>query len=395
MNILEVGPPHIDPAAGQRIQAASRAMADRGHRVTSLGVDPMDSRIGYVPMESRISWQGLSDLGTVSRQIHEAVQDTAPDVVHANGWAAGVAALAALRGVETPVVFSPHGMLKRAPIAGEPEMSTEHRNARSRLERVVARSCAVARASHTAEAEDLVRAGVPRHRCAVVPFGLPDDLMSIPTHQPPGRSREDRTARAIYLSGLGPGSGIETMLRALVHTPGLNLEVSGADEPDFVGAARQIANEAGVGQRVSFLHGPATVEQMWGVDMVIADPWSTGFGDQVLAAMAAGRAVVASAVGGHVDVVIDEVTGRLIPPRRADVLASTLRKLLADPFELHCLGRAGADRARTRYAWARIAEELERTFTLATRQGARPTTASPTIAGAKSGSMAATRGGVR
>jgi glycosyltransferase involved in cell wall biosynthesis len=78
-----------------------------------------------------------------------------------------------------------------------------------------------------------------------------------------------------------------------------------------------------------------------------------------LEAMACGVPVIASAVGGHLDTVVDGRTGALVPPRDPAALAQRLRELLADPARLAAIGSAAAARARTRYGWSRIAVETE------------------------------------
>jgi D-inositol-3-phosphate glycosyltransferase len=72
--------------------------------------------------------------------------------------------------------------------------------------------------------------------------------------------------------------------------------------------------------------------------------------------MACGRAVVASAVGGLGETVVDGTTGLLVPPRRPDLIAASLRRLLDDEPLRRRLGRAGARRSK-RYGWDRIAVE--------------------------------------
>ena len=69
-----------------------------------------------------------------------------------------------------------------------------------------------------------------------------------------------------------------------------------------------------------------------------------GFGLPPLEAMACGRPVVASAVGGIQDTVVDKVTGLLVPPRRPDALAAALRTMLATPTRALAYGIAGRDR---------------------------------------------------
>jgi glycosyl transferase family 1 len=71
--------------------------------------------------------------------------------------------------------------------------------------------------------------------------------------------------------------------------------------------------------------------------------------------MACGVPVVASAVGGLVDSVVDGVTGVHVPPRRPGLLAAALAGLLADPARRAALGATGSRRARRRYGWDRIA----------------------------------------
>ena len=75
---------------------------------------------------------------------------------------------------------------------------------------------------------------------------------------------------------------------------------------------------------------------------------SEGFGLAALEAMAAGRPVVASAVGSLPEVV-DETTGRLVPPSSVDALASAILELARDRALCERLGVNGAARARTEF----------------------------------------------
>jgi D-inositol-3-phosphate glycosyltransferase len=90
-------------------------------------------------------------------------------------------------------------------------------------------------------------------------------------------------------------------------------------------------------------------------DLVVNVPWYEPFGIVPLEAMACGVPVVASAVGGLVDSVVDGVTGVHVPPRRPRLLAAAAAELLADPGRRAALAAAGARRARRRYGWDRIA----------------------------------------
>jgi glycosyltransferase involved in cell wall biosynthesis len=79
-----------------------------------------------------------------------------------------------------------------------------------------------------------------------------------------------------------------------------------------------------------------------------------GFGVVCAEAMAHGRAVVASAVGGLLDLVVDEETGVLVPPRDPRALRAALERLLGDEALRRRLGAAGRERARELLSWDRV-----------------------------------------
>jgi glycosyltransferase involved in cell wall biosynthesis len=81
--------------------------------------------------------------------------------------------------------------------------------------------------------------------------------------------------------------------------------------------------------------------------------------------MACGVPVVASAVGGLVDTVIDGVTGIHVAPRDPAAIAAALRGLLDDELRRHAFGCAGARRARRRYRWEAVARETVTAYELA------------------------------
>jgi glycosyltransferase involved in cell wall biosynthesis len=66
-----------------------------------------------------------------------------------------------------------------------------------------------------------------------------------------------------------------------------------------------------------------------------------GFGIAALNAMAAGLPVVATSVGGIPELVVDEETGWLVPPRDSEALAGRLRLLLSNPEQRLRMGAAG------------------------------------------------------
>ena len=78
-----------------------------------------------------------------------------------------------------------------------------------------------------------------------------------------------------------------------------------------------------------------------------------------LEAMACEAAVVASDTGGIPEVVVDEVTGYLVPLGEtfAAEFAERVNELIADPEKARSMGRAGRERAVNDFAWGAIAEQ--------------------------------------
>ena len=85
--------------------------------------------------------------------------------------------------------------------------------------------------------------------------------------------------------------------------------------------------------------------------------------------MAAGKPVVATAVGGVPDLVEDGVHGLLVPPGDPDALAAALATLLHDPARRAAMGDAGRERQRREFDFATMVRRLEQRLRGAARRG--------------------------
>jgi type III pantothenate kinase len=91
--------------------------------------------------------------------------------------------------------------------------------------------------------------------------------------------------------------------------------------------------------------------------VVVCPSRREGYGVAAREAMAHGRPVVATRVGGLVDAVEDGVTGLLVPPRDSAALRGAIERLLADPELRRRLGAAARRAAEERFSWRAATEE--------------------------------------
>ena len=149
-----------------------------------------------------------------------------------------------------------------------------------------------------------------------------------------------------FAANLVRRKGVDVLLEALAklapHEPA-RLWVAG-DGPERA-ALEAAAVRLGIADRVHFL-GPRDDVADWleACDVFVLPSRAEGLGVAALEAMARGRPVVASAVGGLAETVVHERTGWLVPPEDPDALAAGLEALLADPALAQRLGAAGARR---------------------------------------------------
>ena len=293
-------------------------------------------------------------------ELCRAWKASRPDIVHAHFWMSGRASLEAAGQLSLPVVQTFHalGLVKRRQ-QGSSDTSPPERLA---AEEAIARSVDQIVATSSDEVFELIRMGADLRRVRVVPCGV-----DLALFRPHGRTekRGRGMQRLVVVSRLVERKGVGNVISALAALPDTELVIAGGSDFADLGEdpeARRLASlaeELGVSDRVHFRGRVDHVDLpplLRSADAVVCVPWYEPFGIVPLEAMACGVPVVASAVGGLLDTVVDGVTGVHVPPRSPERLAEVLRGLLADRDLRERLGKAGAQRARERYSWEQIAD---------------------------------------
>ena len=369
-------------AGGQNVHVAelARALAGRGAKVTvhtrrdashlppqvptarGVVVDHVDAG----PPRELPKDELLPYMDEFAAHLGDAWRDERPDVVHAHFWMSAYAALEAARPLGIPVVHTFHalGVVKRR---HQGAMDTSPPG-RIEIERRIMRQVDRIVATCTDEVFELVRQGADARRISVVPCGVDLKLF-----RPDGplAPREGARRRLVTVGRLVERKGVGNVVEALAGLPDTELVIAGGpDARDLDGhpeveRLRRLARRRGVADRVTLLGrlGRSEVPRLLrSADAVACVPWYEPFGIVPLEAMACGVPVVATAVGGMIDTVVDGQTGVHVPPRRPRDLAAATLPLLADAALRRGLGAAGSRRARERYGWGRIAAATQGSY---------------------------------
>ncbi len=363
-------------SGGQNVHVASlaRAIAAKGHEVrvytrrdgpglperVPLGDGVTVVHVPAGPAEPIVKDGMLPYVPEFGRWLAADLAADPPDILHSHFWMSGLAALAAARDLDLPVAHTYHalGAVKRRHQGPDDTSPPERINA----ETMIGRNVDTVIATCGDEVTELLRMRVPRRRACVVPCGVDTELF-VP--EPVAKSTP-KPRRLVSVGRLVPRKGLDTVIEALCGIKDAELVVAGGPEPGEldrdpeVTRLRGVAEAAGVASRVRFLGRvprERVPELLRSAALTVCVPWYEPFGMVALESMACGVPVVASAVGGHKETVVNGVTGILVPPRHPAAVARAAKRLLDEPLQRTAYGIAGADRARSRYGWPRIAAE--------------------------------------
>jgi glycosyltransferase involved in cell wall biosynthesis len=260
------------------------------------------------------------------------------------------AALLRRRGV--PTVFVCHNLEPHEPVPGGTWLAAR------------ALGCAAGFVAQSREDARRLRASHPGRPVALVlppaeapvPCGHPDASACAAALGLPPAPR-----RVLFFGYVREYKGLPTLIEAMARVaPGVQLVVAGEIYHHDASHYRALAARAGVGDRVVFLDRFLAAREVACCfatsELVVLPYWEASQSAVVPLAMASGRGVVATAVGGLPDLVRDGETGILVPPRDPGALAAAIACGLDRAESLGGAARAAAHALDWRAAAATIAD---------------------------------------
>jgi len=314
------------------VTVAAHGPGPLGEAVRAAGAEFVELRQVRRAISPLHDPRGLLELIGLCRRVR-------PHVVHANSTKAGVLGRLAAWLTRVPVrLFSAHGWAFATHLGASarlyewcdrmmrPLTTTTICVSRSELERGLrARTCT-------------------RERTVVIPNAVPLDV-------PRAHAESGGRLRVASVGRLAAPKDFITLVRALARLPGgsYRAQIIG-DGPDRGAIAREI-ERLGIGAPVSLAGECGDVPQrLAAADVLVLSSRSEAMPMVVLEAMAAGLPVVASAVGGMPELVVDGETGLLVAPGDPEALAAALSRLARDPLLRGRLGAAGRARAERHHS---------------------------------------------
>ena len=311
------------------------------------------------------------------------------DLVHGNFWLSGWVATELQQRLNVPAthIFHAMGATKRRH-QGEQDTSDP---ARIEVERYVVHTIDSLIAPCPAERVELLDAyGADDAKISLIPLGVNEKVFR-PVERGEARLMIDQPAEdflVVYVGRVLPRKGIRTIVQALAllneRDEGVRLLIVGGETalPDAVatpeiGELQALASKLGVREYISFC-GNQQQERLryyYGAgDVVVTTPWYEPFGLTPLEAMACGRAVIGSNVGGISYSVSDGQTGFLVPTRDPVALAARVAFLRSQPAFRGQMGVAARRRVEQEFTWPIVAKRTAALYESLLARRTRPVT---------------------
>ena len=202
--------------------------------------------------------------------------------------------------------------------------------------------------------------GIDPSRIRVLDNGIDLDRFANPASAAARRAGAPR--RVGVVANLRPVKGLDVFLRAaaLVVRDYPDVQFPIAGEGPERARLEALAAELDLTDRVQLLGLVGDVPSFLAdLDVVVQSSLSEGLSNAVIESMAAGRPVVATAVGANPNLIQDGINGLLVPPGDHERLAEAIKSLLRHPNDAAKMGDCAVKSATKRFSWSSAARAYQ------------------------------------
>ena len=369
-------PPHIYGGAGVVVDQLSRALARRmAVEVRCFGERPPDGAPEGITVRGYTPWERLRAgtdgprfapaLETLSIGLAMARYQVDADVAHAHTWYADMAGLWIRTLHRIPLVVTLHSMEPLRPWKAD-QLGSGYLLSSWIEKTVVEAADRVIAVSGRMRDDILAHFGADPARVVVIHNGIDPERFRRTERRDALDRLGVRAPYVLFVGRITDQKGIFHLLEAARTLPAGVQVVLCASAPDTPEIEERLRRAVPEHPNVRWINEMAPVDvvvQLYSHAAVFACPSVyEPFGLINLEAMACETPVVASAVGGILEVVEDGKTGLLVPPGHPDELAVALGRVLENPALGRSLGQAGRRRVEAQFSWASVAERTERVY---------------------------------
>jgi starch synthase len=368
-------PPHVYGGAGVVVDQLTQALSRRiAVEVRCFGERPAEGH-GPLAVRGYTPWPQLAPgpdgprfapaLETLSVALAMARDPVDADVVHAHTWYADMAGVWIRLLYRIPLVVTLHSLEPFRPWKAD-QLGTGYQLS-SWIEKTgVETADRVIAVSEQMRVDILGHFAVDPKKVVVIHNGIDPDRFRRTERRDALERHGVRPPYVLFVGRITDQKGIFHLLEAAPQLPAGVQVVLCASAPDTPEIEERLRRAVPQHPNVVWINAMLPVEeviQLYSHAAVFTCPSVyEPFGLINLEAMACETPVVASAVGGIVEVVEDGRTGDLVPPGQPDRLAAALRRVIDDPARGRALGQAGRRRVEERFAWSSVAERTEEVY---------------------------------
>lgn len=327
----------------------SRGLAARGHRVILISNDRFESPANDI---ETIILPGNSSIAYFKNipRVRKIIRRLKPDIVHAH-YATGYGLWGSCQNT-APFVLTVWGTDIEDALKNKLTMAPIVR-------RALKKACCVTSASRFLAERTMIFEPSVKDKIHVVPFGVP-----LPKDDNDPADRNDEIIRFVFTKNFRPAYAPDITLKAFAVAARKNKNIrltmvgGGPMKADLI----QMAENWHLTERVEikgWQSMAATENLIDAADVMLMPSRRESFGVAALEALAHGKPVIGSKIGGIPEIVEDEVNGLLIPTEDPESLAMAILRLAGDRDLRRRMGRAGRAGVREKFDFEKCLDMME------------------------------------